>query len=123
MVPANTSPNSFPFGRFAIIAAVAAVVAIVFAYTAGWLSPQRLTPKKLVAALAPPGGPALVRCPPWHAPKMAARNYGRLILVSSMQGKMGTLGGASYSATINLGGEGRPLPRVIWVWERAALAT
>ncbi len=33
------------------------------------------------------------------APKMAARNYGRLILLSSMQGKMGTLGGASYSAS------------------------
>ena len=33
------------------------------------------------------------------APKMAERNYGRLILVSSMQGKMGTLGGASYSAS------------------------
>ena len=33
--------------------------AAAFAYTAGWLSPERLTPKKLVAALAPPGGPVL----------------------------------------------------------------
>ncbi|WP_255462171.1 catalase family peroxidase [Granulicella sp. WH15] len=43
----------------AIIAVVVGVVAVAFAYTAGWLSPDRLTPKKLVASLAPPGGPAL----------------------------------------------------------------
>jgi catalase len=59
MVQSRTSPNSFPLGRLMIIAAVAGVAAIGFAYTAGWLSPQRLTPKKMVAALAPPGGPAL----------------------------------------------------------------
>src|SRR5580704_12394890 len=59
MVQSRTSPNSFPLGRLAIIAAVAGVAAIGFAYTAGWLSPERLTPTKLVAALAPPGGPAL----------------------------------------------------------------
>jgi len=33
------------------------------------------------------------------APKMVARKHGRLILVSSMQGKMGTKDGASYSAS------------------------
>jgi NAD(P)-dependent dehydrogenase (short-subunit alcohol dehydrogenase family) len=33
------------------------------------------------------------------APKMVARNYGRLILLSSMQGRMGTMDGASYSAS------------------------
>src|SRR5271155_5969291 len=59
MVQSRTSTNSFPLGRLVIIAAVAGVAAIGFAYTAGWLSPQRLTPKKIVAALAPPGGPAL----------------------------------------------------------------
>jgi NAD(P)-dependent dehydrogenase (short-subunit alcohol dehydrogenase family) len=32
-------------------------------------------------------------------PKMVARNYGRMILISSMQGRMGTNGGASYSAS------------------------
>jgi catalase len=42
-----------------IIAAVVAVVAGAFAYTAGWLSPDRLTSSRLVAAFAPPGGPAL----------------------------------------------------------------
>ena len=30
-----------------------------FAYTAGWLSPERLTPWKMLEALAPPSGPAL----------------------------------------------------------------
>jgi catalase len=38
---------------------VVGIAAVAFAYTAGWLSPHRLTPKKLVAGLAPPGGPAL----------------------------------------------------------------
>ena len=59
MVQSPASPKSFRLGRLAIIAAVVGVAAVAFAYTAGWLSPQRLTPKKLVAALAPPGGPAL----------------------------------------------------------------
>ena len=36
-----------------------AIAAAAFAYTAGWLSPQRLTPDRLVDALAPPSGPAL----------------------------------------------------------------
>lgn len=43
------------------IAAVVALSTTVFAYTAGWLSPHRLTPQKFVAALAPPKGPALGR--------------------------------------------------------------
>src|SRR5277367_2101463 len=53
------SPASGKSIRLVVIAAVVGVVAIVFAYTAGWLSPQRLTPEKLVSALAPPGGPSL----------------------------------------------------------------
>src|ERR1700723_285557 len=53
------SSGHLPVARLAIIAAVVGVAAVAFAYTAGWLSPHRLTPKKLVAALAPPGGPAL----------------------------------------------------------------
>jgi catalase len=53
------SPGQLPVARLAIIAVVIGVVAVVFAYTAGWLSPHRLTPAKLVASLAPPGGPAL----------------------------------------------------------------
>jgi catalase len=43
----------------ALIAFVIAAAAGAFAYTAGWLSPGRITPIKLVDALAPPSGPAL----------------------------------------------------------------
>ena len=46
-------------GSFALIAVVIAVLAGAFAYTAGFLSPGRLTPKKVVAAFAPASGPAL----------------------------------------------------------------
>jgi len=53
-----SSPRS-PFVSLAVIALVVAGGAGAFAYTAGWLSPERLTPTKIVNALAPPGGPAL----------------------------------------------------------------
>jgi catalase len=43
----------------ALIAAVIGAGAAAFAYTAGWFSPQRLTPEKLVSAFAPPTGVAL----------------------------------------------------------------
>ena len=55
------SSSRHTLGSFVLIAAVVGGVAAAFAYTAGWLSPQRLTPGKLVEALAPPGGPALGR--------------------------------------------------------------
>lgn len=47
------------FGSLVLIAVVLAVGAAAFAYTAGWFSPQRLTPEKIVNALAPPTGAAL----------------------------------------------------------------
>ncbi len=47
------------FRPVAIIIAVVGLAALAFAYTAGWLSQKRLTPAKIVAELAPPGGPAL----------------------------------------------------------------
>src|SRR5271170_7947700 len=59
MVESSKSPGAFRLGPLLFIAAVVGIAAIAFAYTAGWLSPHRLTPKKLVAGLAPPGGPAL----------------------------------------------------------------
>ena len=59
MVQSPSSPRQFPLRSLLIIAAVIGIAAVAFAYTAGWLSPHRLTPKKLVAGLAPPGGPAL----------------------------------------------------------------
>ena len=42
-----------------LIFAVVGTLAVAFAYTAGWLTPERLTPNKLVASLAPPDGAAL----------------------------------------------------------------
>jgi catalase len=46
-------------GSLVLIAVVIAGGGAAFAYTAGWFLPQRLTPDKLVDALAPPTGPAL----------------------------------------------------------------
>src|ERR1700685_370553 len=50
---------SYAVRSLALIAVVIAGSAAAFAYTAGWFSPQRLTPGKLVAAFAPPSGIAL----------------------------------------------------------------
>jgi len=55
---AQQSPGS-NLASLAFIAVVVAALAGAFAYTAGWLSPDRLTPTKLVQLLAPADGPAL----------------------------------------------------------------
>jgi catalase len=59
MAELSPSPGTFRLRPLLFIATVIGVAALAFAYTAGWLSPGRITPKKLVAGLAPPGGPAL----------------------------------------------------------------
>ena len=59
MADSSRSGEPIPFKALATIATAVGLVAIAFSYTAGWLSPHRLTPKKLVRALEPPGGPAL----------------------------------------------------------------
>ena len=46
-------------GSLVLIAAVVGFSVGAFAYTAGWLTPGRLTSAELVSALAPPGGAAL----------------------------------------------------------------
>jgi catalase len=46
-------------GSLVIIFVVIAGSAAAFAYTAGWFSPRRLTPDKMLDALAPPTGAAL----------------------------------------------------------------
>ena len=51
--------SPLPLGSLAVIAVVVGASGGAFAYTAGWLSPGRLTPTKLVDSLAPKGGPAL----------------------------------------------------------------
>jgi catalase len=43
-------------GALAVIALVVGAAAAAFAYTAGWLSPDRLTPEKMVDALSRRGG-------------------------------------------------------------------
>ena len=48
-----------PIGSLALIAGVVAFVAASFAYTAGWFSPERLTPQKLVDGFTGPSGPPL----------------------------------------------------------------
>jgi catalase len=45
-----------PLHPFAIIALVVGAAAVAFAYTAGWLSPNRLTPERIVDALSDRGG-------------------------------------------------------------------
>ena len=55
----NPTPKESATGRLVLIAVVVAGAAGAFAYTAGWLSPERVTPAKVVSILAPPGGPAL----------------------------------------------------------------
>jgi len=56
--PHQSAPRS-TVGALACIAIVVGAAAAAFAYTAGWFSPARLTPDKMVAAFAPPGGPSL----------------------------------------------------------------
>src|SRR5271156_3814629 len=59
MAQPSQSPTWSVLGSLVMIAVVLAGGAAAFAYTAGWFSPQRLTPTKIVNALAPPTGPAL----------------------------------------------------------------
>ncbi|HTW36268.1 MAG TPA: catalase family peroxidase [Rhizomicrobium sp.] len=47
--------QSLPLGSFVVIAVIVGVIAAAFAYTAGWFSPARITPAKLVDAFTPPG--------------------------------------------------------------------
>jgi catalase len=55
----NDPPKPPPILPLALIGALVLFTAGAFAYTAGWLSRDRITPQKLVSLLAPPGGPAV----------------------------------------------------------------
>jgi catalase len=57
-MPTSPASPSGTLGSLVLIAAVVGGAAAAFAYTGGWLTPQRLTPDRLVDALAPPQGPA-----------------------------------------------------------------
>ncbi|HEX3574926.1 MAG TPA: catalase family peroxidase [Rhodopila sp.] len=52
-------PARSVFGSLVLIAVVIGVSAAAFAYTAGWFSPERLTPDRVVDAFEPPSGPPL----------------------------------------------------------------
>lgn len=52
-------PSRHPIAWLSVIAVTLALGAGGFAYAAGWLSPGRLTPQRMLDALAPAGGPAL----------------------------------------------------------------
>src|ERR1700730_8200559 len=49
-------PARSVFGSLVLIAVVVGAYAAAFAYTAGWFSPQRLTPDKMVDAFKPSPG-------------------------------------------------------------------
>jgi catalase len=56
MTQPSRSPTPSFMGSLVVIAVIiGAAAAAAFAYTAGWLSPERLTPDKLVDAFTPPG--------------------------------------------------------------------
>jgi catalase len=59
MADSGTTPGAFPLKPLLVIGATISTAAIAFAYTAGWLTPNGLTPTRLVAALQPPQGPTL----------------------------------------------------------------
>ncbi|HLZ66642.1 MAG TPA: catalase, partial [Aliidongia sp.] len=59
MRESHRSPPRSALGSLVLIAVVVGAGAAAFAYTAGWLSPQRITPNKLVDAFSPPGGEPL----------------------------------------------------------------
>ncbi|RKK02554.1 catalase [Pseudoroseomonas wenyumeiae] len=56
MQPSSTLRSRL--GAFSVIAVVLGGTTAAFAYTAGWISPDRLSREKVVAGLSPPEGPA-----------------------------------------------------------------
>lgn len=59
MVEPSRLPARSVVGSLALIAVIIAGAAAAFAYTAGWFSPQRITPDKVVDAFTPAEGPQL----------------------------------------------------------------
>lgn len=55
MLQPRRPPSRSAVASLVLIAALIGASAAAFAYTAGWLSPRRLTPNKMVDALTPPG--------------------------------------------------------------------
>lgn len=55
----RATSNASTFRSLVLIAVVVVALVVAFVFTGGRLSPERLTPTKLVDGLAPPGGAAL----------------------------------------------------------------
>jgi catalase len=53
MAQSRQSPARSVFGSLVVIAVVIGCSAAAFAYTAGWFSPQRVTPDRFVEAFTP----------------------------------------------------------------------
>jgi catalase len=68
------APARSAIGSLVVIAAVVGVSAAAFAYTAGWFSPQRVTPDKLVDGFSPPG----------HQPLGHRRNHAKGICFTGL---------------------------------------
>lgn len=49
--PPPRTPASRPLGAYVAIAAIVAALALLFAWVAGWLTPQRLTPARMTDAI------------------------------------------------------------------------
>ena len=56
MLEPRRSPAPSLLGFLVLLVVLVGGGAATFAYTAGWLSPERLTPVKIVEAFKPPGG-------------------------------------------------------------------
>jgi catalase len=59
MAQSGTPSARSAFGSLVVIAVIIGASGAAFAYTAGWFSPARLTPDKIVAAFAPPSAAEL----------------------------------------------------------------
>src|SRR5262249_49355523 len=78
----------------ALIAVVIGSGAVAFGYTAGWLSPQRLTPDKLVDAFTPPGD---------KPPLGHRRNHAKGICFTGVLEASGAGSGLSYAEVFTRG--------------------
>ncbi len=54
MLQPRRPPTRSMFASLVLIAVIVGAAAVAFGFTAGWLSPRRITPDKMVDAFAPP---------------------------------------------------------------------
>jgi catalase len=86
-------PTRTALGSLLLIAVVIGAAAAAFAYTAGWLSPERLTPDKLVDAFDPSG----------HEPLGHRRNHAKGICFTGLFESNGAGTALSYAQVFTRG--------------------